>query len=57
MERKEKTTVKRFKRGGAGAITGETSSTMAKDFMDIISPEKGGSKRQTGPPAHVAVML
>jgi hypothetical protein len=56
MERKENTTVKRFKRAGAEAITGETSSTMAKDFMDIISPEKGGSKRQTGP-AHVVVML
>jgi len=57
MERKEKTTVKRFKRGGAGAITGETSSTMAKDFMDIISPENNRGNRETGPPATVAVML
>src|ERR1700730_3836857 len=46
MERKEKTTPARFKRGRAEVATAGTSSRTAADFMGIFSPMSGG--RESG---------
>src|SRR6267378_3820339 len=48
MERKEKTTAARFKRGRAEGMTTGTSSMAVADFMDIGSPKSGGASRRYG---------
>src|SRR5882762_5020032 len=51
MERKEKTTAARFKRGRAEATTTGTPSMAAADFMGNSSPMSSGASRGTTPPA------
>ncbi len=57
MERKEKITVKRFKRGRAEPLTAKSPSATVTDFIDVISPGNSRSDRETGVQASVVVML